>query len=365
MGQREARMVDADLDQQKATTVEQLLAAARAEGVDVAIFHSLRNGPDWDNLPEPLRAGLSRAAKRAIAHEIADRLQLAKALDALAAEGIDCLLLKGTALAHWLYPAPHWRPRCDTDLLFADRTAVERAYRVLHGLGYRKGTGIAGRYISHQFACTRRAPKERPLTLDMHWQVSNSNFIAQRFRFADLWVECRPVPILGPRAVALSARHALIHALFHRSLHLGSTDPDRLIWLYDMHLLCARFSTEDWDQFVDEVVRRGLQPLCRDGLQDLSELLGTPIPPSVDAALAAPPSASMFDQLDLKHPGLRRRLFELLSLPSWGQRLGLIREHLLPDAEYMREGFGADRWWKLPFAYLRRILRGLTRRLRW
>jgi hypothetical protein len=198
----------------------------------------------------------------------------------------------------------------------------------------------------------------------MHWQLSNSNFIAQRFRFAELWAECRPVPILGPRAVALSARHALIHALFHRSLHLGSTDPDRLIWLYDMHLLCAGFGTEDLGEFVEEVARRGLQPLCRDGLHDLAELLGTPIPPGVDAALTTPPSASMFDQLDLKQTGLRRRLFELLSLPSWVQRFGLIREHLLPDVAYMREGFGADRWWKLPFAYLRRMLRGLARRRR-
>lgn len=122
-----------------------------------------------------------------------------------------------------------------------------------------------------------------------------------------------------------------------------------------MHLLCASFSTDDWTAFVDEVAHRRLQPLCRDGLQDLTELLGTPIPPSVDEALAAPPSASMFDQLDLKQPGVRRGLFELLSLPTWVQRFGLIREHLLPDADYMREGFDADRWWKLPFAYLRRI----------
>ena len=46
------------------------------------------------------------------------------------------LLLKGAALAYTLYPEPHLRERCDTDLLLPSREDAERAGRVLQTLSY-------------------------------------------------------------------------------------------------------------------------------------------------------------------------------------------------------------------------------------
>jgi hypothetical protein len=334
-----------------------LLTAARDEGVAAAVFHALRHQPCWTELPDALTTALARTAKQAIAWEIISHAAQREALEALAADGIDCLLLKGAALAHLLYPAPHARPRGDTDLLVPDRATAERAWRVLSALGYQRILGVQGRYISHQFACTRHGANDTAIMFDIHWRLSNSNFFAQRFSFADLWAERRPVPPLGPRAYALSARHALIHALFHRAWHLGEGDPDRLIWLYDIHLLCASFTTDDWRAFVDAVQQRGLHPLCRDGLHNVAALFATPIPPDLDAALSASPPRGLLHQLHLKQPGWRRRLADLLSLPSWPQRLGFIRETLFPDADYMRQRFGATSRWQLPAAYLRRAIR--------
>jgi len=327
----------------------------------VAIFHALRRQPSWADLPEALRTGLAGAAKQAIAWEMVLETALHEALDALTVEGLDCLLLKGAALAHLLYPAPHCRPRGDTDLLFADRATAERAWQVLSALGYQRALGVQGRYVSHQFACSKRGPNQTTLMLDIHWRLSNSNFFAQRFSFADLWAERRPIPALGPRAYALSARHALIHALFHRAWHLGEGDPDRLIWLYDMHLLCLSFGDEDWAAFVEEVQRRGLQPLCLAGLRHLQTVFATAIPPDVDAALSAAPPRGLLNQMHLLQPGLRRKLADLMSLPNWRQRLGLIRETLFPDADYMRQRFGAEARWQLPAAYLRRAIRGFRK----
>jgi hypothetical protein len=194
--------------------------------------------------------------------------------------------------------------------------------------------------------------------LDIHWRLSNSNFFAQRFSFADLWAARRSIPALGPQAQALSPYHALIHALFHRAWHLGRRDADRLIWLYDMHLLCASFGAEDWAAFVHEVQRRGLEPICGAGLQDVQSVFATAVPADVDAALAAAPPRGLLNQMHLQQPGLRRKLADLMSLPNWQKRLGLIRELLFPDTDYMRERFGAQSRWQLSIAYLRRAMKG-------
>jgi hypothetical protein len=61
---------------------------------------------------------------------------------------------------------------------------------------------------------------------------------------------------------------------------------------------------------------------------------------------------------------MRRKLADLMSLPTWPERLGFVREHLFPDAAYMRQRFGVDTRRKLPLAYLSRAAKGLLRRLR-
>jgi hypothetical protein len=75
----------------------------------------------------------------------------------------------------------------------------------------------------------------------------------------------------------------------------------------------------------------------------VSAILGTSVPPEVVAALSDHESPRrFFDQLDLKRPGVRRHLADLMSLPTWLDRLEMIRERLFPDAAYMQQRFGAN-----------------------
>ena len=69
---------------------------------------------------------LRQDAIHAAAHEPLRTADLAEVLSALAARGVDVLILKGTALAYDLYPAAELRPRSDTDLLIARDDARAR-----------------------------------------------------------------------------------------------------------------------------------------------------------------------------------------------------------------------------------------------
>ncbi len=113
-----------------------LLDTARTEGVLALCHDRLRRSPRWTQYPETLRAALTQHAYQEAAVEMLRAAELRDVLAALAQAGLPVLLLKGAALAYTLYPEPHLRSRCDTDLLLPSREDAERAGRVFQTLSY-------------------------------------------------------------------------------------------------------------------------------------------------------------------------------------------------------------------------------------
>jgi hypothetical protein len=168
---------------------------------------------------------------------------------------------------------------------------------------------------------------------------------------------------LGRNAYALSLPLALVHALFHRLNHLGGGDGDRLIWLYDIDLICRNLAREQWDRFAQLVTELDLGPICLDGLDTTQGIYGTPVPSTVRDRIT-PKRQGAYQQLALKHPGLRRVIFELKSLGLGFASLGYLRENLFPARRYMEKRFGATDSPTLAAAYVRRIWRGTQKQWR-
>ena len=125
-----------------------LLDAAQAEGVLALCHHQLRRSPTWTAYSETLREAMTRHAYQAVAVELMRAAELRDVLAALAQADLPVLLLKGAALAYTLYPEPHLRDRCDTDLLLPSREEAEQAWRVLQTLGYQRPNAVPGDLLS-------------------------------------------------------------------------------------------------------------------------------------------------------------------------------------------------------------------------
>ena len=342
-------------------SAKSILAAADANGVRELLVAAARNSVLWEQIPERLRERLTLSGRLAAVHEVFLGEEIKKDLAALTSYGFDHLLLKGTALAYRLYPSPELRPRCDVDLLVRDKKTAEQAWHVLRELGYHRPAAISGDLISHQFSCLRKMTEGSGVALDVHWRLSNSNFFAQKFTFDELKSERIPVRRLGPDAFCLSLRHTLLHALFHRVRHLGAGDPERLIWLYDIDLICRHLTRQQWDDFAELALERDLVPICRDGLERAQGLYRTPIPDGLFDRIETEKSKS-YRQLALKEPSYRGILFEIQSIPTPSQRLRYLRETVFPDRRYMEQRFGITGNASLALAYLRRIWRRAVRR---
>ncbi len=334
-----------------------LLEAGHRHGVTPLLHHLLHGTTAYSSWPVATRDTLARELRMQIALDLLQEQELIAVLAALAAAGVRPLLLKGTPLAYTHYPLSALRPRCDTDLL-VEPAARARAERVLEQMGYRRFSAFAG--VTYQWEYRKRGHPVDHI-LDVHWRINNSQAFAQALSHAELLDRAVPVPRLGVAARTLYPPHALLLALMHRAAHEeGSETGNRLIWLYDIHLLARTMATGDWEAFARLSVAKKMQPVCLDGFSRTRQALATAFPDDMMERLAAP-SAGKISAADLLAGRWRFLLEDLRGLPNGRRRLLFLWEMGFPPADFMLVKYQTSRRWWLPWLYLRRAAASLCK----
>jgi hypothetical protein len=345
-----------------AAAQSEFLQFTRRHCLQPILYAGLRHRPDWEHWPPPVREELAREARRQAAVDACREAAVREALAALVAHGVAPLVIKGTALAYSHYPQPACRPRDDTDLLLraSDRATAAAA---LAGLGYAPMNSVSGELVSYQQIFIRGGPGPLSHVLDVHWRVLNPQRFAGLFSYDEIAAAAVPLPALSPAARAPTAVHALLLACVHRLAH--HQDGDRLLWLYDIHLLASGLSPAEHDELVRLAAEKGVARLCVAGLSAAARWFGPTLPEARLHALAEP--AAQEPSEDFLRDGARRWHLlrsDLAALDSWRMRVRLLREHLFPPAAYMLRRYGVSRRWVLPLLYVRRGLSGAAKLLR-
>jgi hypothetical protein len=193
-------------------------------------------------------------------------------LEHLAKAEIPCLLLKGTALAHRYYPEPRLRPRTDVDLWIEPDRGRDVA-RLLERQGYAISNLDRRQLTSRQFQASTEPVRGYPVTFDIHLAISNRAVFRDALDFHRCRKTAQPLNSLGGEAPEASA--LLLHACLHRIAQGRNTQVDRLIWLYDIHLLFSALAPEDRNRFLRFALDRGLGGTCADGLRRSADAFGT------------------------------------------------------------------------------------------
>ncbi|MDH3598189.1 MAG: nucleotidyltransferase family protein [Candidatus Tectomicrobia bacterium] len=343
---------------------DRFLKACVAHGVTPLVYQHLYRSSAWPAWPAALRTGLAHYGRVQTAVAVLYEQDLVKVLAGFAAHGIQVLLMKGVPLAYTHYPDPALRPHCDTDLLIQpqDRTAT---HRLLTAQGYAPLPGVSGGLISHQCTYVKEGTHGVRHAYDVHWKISNPYAFADCLSVETLQGAAVAITALGPHARALSTVHALILACIHRIAH--HQHEDRLIWLYDIHLLARSMSCAEWAELGQLALDTRLQEVCRLGLQLVRRHFGTALPQDIMARLKIsdrPLLDAPGRPLRRSHPRrLHRLAAELCALPSWRHQWHLLWEHAFPPAAYILHRYAATRRSMLPMLYLHRGVRGLWRLL--
>jgi hypothetical protein len=305
---------------------------------------------------------LAEEARRRAAADLFRTHELRMCLDALARADVPVLLMKGAELAYTHYERPDLRPRGDTDMLIPVE-ARQRIGDALVGCGYRPVRQLPGDLVMYQATYTKPCNGAAGHIVDVHWRAANPQVFGGVLTYEQLAKNAVGVPGLGPHARGLSSPDALVLACVHRVAH--HFDTDYLIWLYDVHLLASCLDRSDWTHAVQLACQRGVATVCASGLRRAAQAFHTDIPVDVlsqlDAASQGAGEAATAAYLVHRRRHVENVFADLRAVPTWTSRWRLVREHLFPPRQYMRDVYAplnGLRAVPLALLYVQRVVSG-------
>jgi Uncharacterised nucleotidyltransferase len=344
--------------------VSRFLEASLEHGIQPLLYHSLGATECLSGWPESVKTALQRESAAQIILNSLIETDLRGVLMSLTNAGIHSLLIKGAPLSYTHYAFPYLRPRSDTDLLI-EESCLHKLQPVMAELGYTAPNKVSGDFVSHQITYVKELRAGVRCYLDFHWKLTNTQLFADSFSFPELAGRSITIPTLGSEVRALGPVHALLLACLHRVAH--HYDSDRLIWLYDIHLLANGMDRREFEEFARLAAESRIRTICLRGLRLAQLWLGTRLPDDLmnlwsksATAQGGEPSEQFFKQ-DLRRLDLL--ILDLKQLRGWS-KIQLLGEHLFPSADYMLKRYKSSSRLLLPLFYLRRIMSGAWKMLR-
>lgn len=353
---------------QSAAQESALLKRCTYHGVLALLNERLQGAGSWPvNIRETIRCHAIGQAMWELRHQ-----QLLTELHAaLAAKGIQPVVLKGTALAYALYPNPVLRGRGDTDLIIP-LSAREQVHEVLEVLGFERCLGVSGEFVSYQSCYTLSTAEAGQHSIDLHWRINNSELLSRLFAYDELRENAMSLSGLCRGALGLNPVYALLLACMHRDTHKQNPyyaagaahySADRLIWIYDIDLLARSLPPAQWHDLVRLAGNKGLCATCLDGIERARQCFHTPYPDFVSADLAGSGAKARPD-VYLNAGKLRQQWMDFQALEGIASKLRFLRELVVPPSDYILAKYPSVQPGDLPWVYARRAFGGFIKALK-
>ena len=335
-----------------------LINHLKSNGIACLLLDELENQNKTALLPQNILNQLQVYRRTSSVNELYNKQNLQQTVEIFNSHHIACLILKGSALAYSLYKQPYHRIRGDTDLLIrpADKESVDA---LLTENNYQKSVTVSGSLISHQNTYTKIV-NGISHCYDVHWKLSNRNAFADLFDFEELYNHRQRVDALGENACRLSNIDALLHAVVHYYGHFPD-DRERLIWIYDIHLLCSHMKQSQWNTLLTISSIKKLDPLVIQALLLSQSTFKTQLPNHVLEKLKqSPVRLNKIEQrrLTATHWSRIEQFKSDWAALSLLQRCKLIKEYLIPPSEFILKQNQSTNKLLLPYFYCKRILLG-------
>jgi hypothetical protein len=335
-------------------------------GVRALLHQHLDASTNWPS--EILESCRQQAMKQAV-WEMRHQHLLNRVLERLATIGIQPVLFKGTALAYSVYPESFLRGRGDTDLIVKPQD-TQRVEELLQTLGFKKNHGIQGEFVSYQTSYIWSDSIGDIHTLDLHWKINNSEFLSKLFTYEELYKHAQPLPKLGQNALAVGPIYSIILACMHKISHTNNPyyvneityyGGDRLVWLYDIHLLINSLTPSQQEELVKLAAQKKFKAACLEEIMQAYNCLHTSVPTTLIKSLAyANDHEPITDYMN--GSALYKQWVDFKSITGILNKLKFIAETFFPTADYMRYKYHNAYLNWLPWLYLHRIGTGLLNR---
>jgi hypothetical protein len=358
-----AALCQSKLPQLSEQQFEGLIAMAGDEAVLLLLEQQLHQHPERESLSAEFLNTLQEACRPALFDQLAMLAEQHKVFEALQQANVDFLVLKGGALAHWLYAKPHLRVVTDLDILLPNKQAVLNLNEVLAPIAY-STSAAAGELITHEHPYVKQGGPYGKYTVDAHWRLFNGALLQDRFDYAQLRAQAIALPNLT-HVLVLSPVHALFNACGHHALNLPNTrtqgwqNANCLRWIWDIHALALHLTQLQWQEVVKLCQEKQMSAVLLHALSLTQSLFKTELPEFVLKELSKQQkNEAMSMQWFIWWPRYQWQVF-LASSPHWRGRMQWLKERVWPNPEAMRERYGKnDPVWKFMF---KRLVAGIRR----
>jgi len=314
----------------------QALAAADWHRLSPILFCHLEHTPD---VPAAVHSALERAYLASCARSLFIAEAQGQVIDALVADDVPALLLKGAALIETVYPDRAQREMLDLDILVpTDR--VGQATRALVPLGYRPlaATNGHGATSTHLAPDEHHAPalvgEERLVAVELHHHITIPGE-GNRFDLSEMWKRARTSP--RGKHLLPSPEDLLLHVSLHFTRNRLGGSYIRRHTGGALAQICDIARIVDREQVRWELVTTSARSYDLDTRVFLALFaareLGVPVPETALAELRPP----RFDE------GLGRRLVTLRVLRADDHLpVRTLRWMFAPSREVLTRGWNAD-----------------------
>lgn len=225
---------------------DDLLQVAEYHGLAPLLHEHLSTVAIDMELPKDVIRGLKFLSIR---HQLASTVlkrSLQMILSLMESEGIRCLVLKGAALSHTVYPEISLRPMRDIDLLLAKKD-VYRAYDLLKKENYSESDELLPEGYHHLPPLFKDVDGLKVCIELHHGLFPDDPPYYQQLDFEELYNNRQEFEVDGVRANTLADEEMLWH-LYQHGFHAPLTyEPFRLIAVADIvSIVEARLDDIDW-----------------------------------------------------------------------------------------------------------------------
>ncbi|MFA3791378.1 nucleotidyltransferase family protein [Aliiglaciecola sp. SL4] len=273
---------------------------------------------------------------------------------------INFVVLKGYALGYTVYNNPSLRTKSDVDIIINsdNKNEIVEAFETM---GFRNPRGWSPTALLNQFSMRKTLSPGLNVDFDIHLRLSNELGIENILTFDELMDSADTSTLQNIPLV--SKPHGLIHAIVHLLHHRNVGDTVKLIWLYDLVLLCQKMSQLEINEFRKNIDEKGLGTLSKFALdlanvyfedESIQNVLN-----SLDGA-SSNPELLYLTTIDSRTQQLQRSLQQRKSL---GEKWLFIKEMAFPPAQEIYQKYGKKPPYLLPFYYLRRLIGGVIKYL--
>lgn len=344
---------------------QDILAAVEWHGVGPLMYRNIAAGAARHAVPVEFLAALKRLYQNNLIRNMYLEQLLGRVLDAFRDAQVNCIVLKGIALAHTVYDDIALRPMGDLDLLIR-REQLPQAEAALVRAGCELDESVPREWaLEHHYEVAYAVPHQDAV-IDLHWHISHHR-LPTRLQIdgdalLDAWrARTQPWAVLGRETRVLSPTDTVLHLSQHflksrfAVTHTGFVSKAGLIQLCDIAgLLRRRHAQIDWRQLREDAAACGMEGLVGVVLDlALDTVPGEDPAPlrhnvrhlhrsASDRRMAAMIGDALYDRDDVKST-LTRHGLDAVGAASFAKRIASLSSTLFPSREWLATYYGVAR----------------------